>query len=70
MRQGVELRINWAGRLGVAPTMGAPFFAILDLHVVALVMLYLGLSLSLVATALYVRDGISQTRQRKLSSSA
>jgi cardiolipin synthase (CMP-forming) len=70
LRQGVELRINWAGRLGVAPTMGAPFFAILDLHVVALVMLYLGLSLSLVATALYVRDGISQTRQRKLSSSA
>jgi hypothetical protein len=37
---------------------------------VALVMLYVGLSLSLVATVLYVRDGISQTRQRKLSSSA
>jgi cardiolipin synthase len=70
LRQGVELRINWAGRLGVAPTMGAPFFAILDLHVVALVMLYLGLSLSLVATVLYVRDGISQTRRRKVSSSA
>ena len=70
LRRGVELRINWPGRLGVAPTMGAPFFAILDLHVVALVMLYLGLSLSLLATVLYVRDGISQTRARKLSSSA
>jgi cardiolipin synthase len=70
LRRGVELRINWPGRLGVAPTMGAPFFAILDLHVVALVMLYLGLSLSLLATVLYVRDGVSQTRARKLSSSA
>lgn len=70
LRQGVELRINWAGRLGVAPTMGAPFFAMVDLHVVALVMLYLGLSLSLVATVLYVRDGLAQTRGRKASSSA
>jgi cardiolipin synthase len=70
LRRGLELRINWPGRLGVAPTMGAPFFAMLDLHVVALVMLYLGLSLSLLATVLYVRDGIRQARARKLSSSA
>ncbi len=27
IRHGLELKINWAGRLGVAPTMGAPFFA-------------------------------------------
>ena len=26
--RGVELRINWPGRLAVAPVMGAPFFAI------------------------------------------
>jgi len=70
IRRGVELRINWPGRLGVAPTMGAPFFAILDLHVVALVMLYVGLALSLWATALYVWSGISQVRAGKVSSSA
>jgi cardiolipin synthase len=70
LRHGVELRINWAGRVGVAPMMGAPFFAILDLHVVALVMLYLGLALALLATGLYVRDGLSQARGRKVSSSA
>ena len=68
LRRGVELRINWPGRLGVAPTMGAPFFAILDLHVVALTMLYVGLFLGLLATALYVRDGLRQTTGRKLSS--
>jgi cardiolipin synthase len=70
LARGVELRINWAGRLGVAPTMGGPFFAILDLHVVALIMLYLGLLLGLLATVLYVRDGLRQTAAGKLSSSA
>ena len=70
LRKGVELRINWPGRVGVAPTMGAPFFALLGLHVVALVMLYLGLALALLATALYVQDGLRQVRGRKLSSSA
>lgn len=69
LRKGVELRINWPGRVGVAPTMSAPFFAILGLHTVALVMLYLGLALSLLATALYLRDGRRQLR-RKASSSA
>jgi cardiolipin synthase len=70
LARGVELRINWPGRLGVFPTMGAPFFAIVDLHVVALVTLYVGLALALLATAMYVRDGLRQTRARKLSSSA
>lgn len=70
LRHGVDVKINWPGRLAVAPTMGAPFFAMLDLHVVALVMLYLGLGLSIVATALYVRSGLAQLRSRKASSSA
>lgn len=69
LRRGVELRINWFGRVGVAPMMGAPFFAVLGLHTVALVMLYLGLALAVLATALYVRDGRAQLR-RKASSSA
>jgi cardiolipin synthase len=69
LRRGVQLRINWPGRLGVAPMMGAPFFAILGLHTVALVMLYVGLALALAATALYIRDGRGQLR-RKASSSA
>ncbi len=63
LRRGLELRINWAGRLGVAPTMGAPFFAMLPLHTVALVMLYVGLALALLATALYIRRGLAEARK-------
>ena len=62
LRQGVELKINWPGRLGVAPMMGAPFFAMAGLHEIALVMLYIGLTLALWATVLYVRRGIAETR--------
>jgi CDP-diacylglycerol--glycerol-3-phosphate 3-phosphatidyltransferase len=65
LTHGLELRINWAGRLGVAPTMGAPFFAMLGLHTLALAMLYLGMALSLSATALYVRSGAMQLRAKR-----
>jgi cardiolipin synthase len=64
LRHGVELQINWLGRLGVAPTMGAPFFAMVGLRWVAVIMLYCGLALTLSATALYVRRGIVQVRER------
>jgi CDP-diacylglycerol--glycerol-3-phosphate 3-phosphatidyltransferase len=70
LRHGVDVKINWAGRLGVAPTMGAPFFAIAEAQTAALVTLYLGLALALVATVLYVRSGLLQLRSRKASSSA
>jgi cardiolipin synthase len=66
--RGIELRINWPGRLGVAPTLGAPFFAIAGVHWLALILLYVGLAFSLLATALYLREGAAQLRDRKLSS--
>jgi cardiolipin synthase (CMP-forming) len=66
LSHGVEIKINWFGRIGVAPMMGAPFFAMAGVHWLALIMLYVGLALALVATALYVRRGLAQT----LSSSA
>jgi cardiolipin synthase len=65
MRRGIELKINWPGRLGVAPTMGAPFFAIAGVHWLALIMLYVGMALALLATARYLQRGFQQ-----LSSSA
>jgi cardiolipin synthase len=64
LRRGVTLTINWPGRLGVAPTMGAPFFAMAGIHWLALIMLYAGLVLSLTASALYVRRGLQATRSR------
>jgi cardiolipin synthase (CMP-forming) len=62
LKRGMELKINWLGRIGVAPTMGAPFFAMAGVHWLALVMLYTGMALSLTATVLYVRSGLQQTR--------
>jgi hypothetical protein len=70
LRRGVDVRINWPGRLAVAPTMAAPFFAIAEADLAALVTLYLGLGLSLLATVLYLRSGWMQLRSRKVSSSA
>lgn len=60
LARGVELKINWLGRIGVAPTMGAPFFAMCGVHWLALIMLYVGLALSLAATVLYVRRGLGE----------
>ncbi len=65
LKRGLELHINWLGRIGVAPTMGAPFFAMIGLHWVALVMLYCGMALVLSATALYVIRGLAQIRRQQ-----
>ncbi len=62
LRRGVELEINWPGRLAVAPTMGAPFFAMAGVHWLALVMLYVGMALALIASVLYVLRGRSELR--------
>lgn len=63
LRHGVDLKINWPGRLAVAPVMAAPFFAMVGLGTLARVFLYVGLALALLATALYVRVGWSHTHR-------
>jgi cardiolipin synthase (CMP-forming) len=67
LSRGVELKINWLGRLGVAPTMGAPFFAMAGVHWLALVMLYVGMALALGATVLYVGRGWREAHLRTRS---
>jgi cardiolipin synthase (CMP-forming) len=66
--RGVELRINWPGRLSVAPVMGAFFFAMVGLEEVGEVLLYIGVALALFASVLYVRDGLAQLRAQPSSS--
>ena len=72
LSRGLEIQINWPGRLGVAPIAGAPFFAMAGVHWLALIMLYVGMALGLVSAALYVRRGAREIRVRnergKLSS--
>lgn len=62
LARGVELRINWPGRLAVAPVMGSFFFAMVGLGTLAEVMLYVGLALALLASALYLRSGLAEAR--------
>jgi cardiolipin synthase (CMP-forming) len=62
LAHGVDLRINWPGRLAVAPVMGSFFFAMIGLEAAGEVMLYVGLALALAATALYARDGLRALR--------
>jgi cardiolipin synthase (CMP-forming) len=62
LAHGVELRINWPGRLAVAPVLGSFFFAMAGLRGVGEVMLFVGLALALAASALYARSGARQLR--------
>jgi len=64
MRRGLDLKVNWLGRAGVWPVMGALFFALAGVSGVAEILLYIGLVLVLGSTAQYVRDGLRQLRTR------
>jgi CDP-diacylglycerol--glycerol-3-phosphate 3-phosphatidyltransferase len=63
LARGVEIQINWPGRLAVAPVMGSFFFAMVGLGVTGEVMLYAGLALALLATALYIRYGLRASEE-------
>jgi cardiolipin synthase (CMP-forming) len=63
-RHGVELRINWPGRVAVFPVMASLFFAMTGLERLAEILLYIGLVLVITATVMYVRYGVSELRRR------
>jgi len=65
VRRGVELKINWPGRISVFPIMSAIFFGLCGLTTLAEILLYVGLALALAATFLYGRTAV-----RELSSSS
>jgi len=60
LRRGLTLKINWPGRAAVLPVMSAIFGALVGWTLPASVLLYIGLALAWLATALYVRDGRRQ----------
>ena len=68
LRRGMDLQINMVGRWAVWPVMFAIFLTLLTESWVADVSLYLGLGLTLWATAIYVKDGIDFLRARPSSS--
>lgn len=70
IRRHVELRINWPGRLAVAPVLLSFCFAMGGLEAIGAALLYAGLALAVAATALYVRSGARQLRAARPASSS
>ena len=70
LRVGMDLKINMVGRWAVWPVMFAIFLALIVDTWVATASLYLGLALTLWATAIYFADGYRflQARNRPSSS--
>jgi CDP-diacylglycerol--glycerol-3-phosphate 3-phosphatidyltransferase len=68
LRHGLDLNVNWLGRLGVWPVMSALFFAMAGLETVGEICLYAGLVLVLGSTGMYLREGVTQLRKRPSSS--
>lgn len=65
LRRGVaDIRVNMLGRWAVWPTMFSIFLAMVSVTWVADALLYLGLAMTLGATALYVRDGLRALREQ------
>lgn len=64
LARGVELRINWPGRLAVAPVLGSFFFVMAGLRGLGEVLLYVGLALAFAASVLYAAAGLRQLRSR------
>ncbi|MDQ6750958.1 MAG: CDP-alcohol phosphatidyltransferase family protein [Actinomycetota bacterium] len=65
LKRGIELKINWPGRLGVWWVMAAPFWAMVGVDALAKLGLYVGLAHVLVATVMYLRDGMGQLRDQR-----
>ena len=60
LRRGLALAINWPGRVAVGPTLFGIWLALLGVRSVAESFLYVGITLALIATGYYLRDGMRQ----------
>jgi cardiolipin synthase len=65
LRLGLDLHINWVGRIAIWPTMSAFGSAFFGWQGLDEVLLYVGLFGSYLATLLYVRDGIRELNARR-----
>jgi cardiolipin synthase (CMP-forming) len=65
LRHGIDIEVNWPGRISVFPIMGGIFFAMIFAGWVPAALLIVGLSLAILATALYARTGLRAIREAK-----
>jgi phosphatidylglycerophosphate synthase len=65
LRLGLDLHINWVGRIAVWPTMMAFGTALFGWDWIDAILLYVGLAGSIAASALYVREGVRELKLRR-----
>jgi len=65
LRHGVQIAVNWPGRISVFPIMGGIFFALVFAGWVPAALLILGLALAVAATVLYAQAGIRAVRAQR-----
>jgi cardiolipin synthase len=63
LRRGLDIEINWVGRIGVWLTMGGIFLALVTAHWIALAVMLTGLAMALLATYLYLKQGLRAGRE-------
>jgi cardiolipin synthase len=65
LRHGVDIEVNWPGRVSVFPIMGGIFFAMVFAGWVPAALLIVGLGLAILATVLYARTGMRAVRRAR-----
>jgi cardiolipin synthase len=64
LRRGLDLEINWLGRIGVWLVMTGIFIALVANTFLAEVVLYVGIAFAILATVRYVRVALAKSRPR------
>jgi len=67
LRRGIDINVNTLGRWAVWPVMGALGLAMIVETWVSDALLYVGLAITLAATALYLQDGLQALRKGSTS---
>jgi cardiolipin synthase (CMP-forming) len=68
LRHGVDIEVNWPGRISVFPIMGGIWLALISPGWVATALVIWGLVMAIVATVLYARSGLQAVRAAKPAS--
>lgn len=68
LARGIDIEVNWFGRMAVFPVMASLFFAMITGGWFPVALLVLGVILAFAATALYFRTGRSRLRGRMAES--
>jgi CDP-diacylglycerol--glycerol-3-phosphate 3-phosphatidyltransferase len=70
VRHGVQVAVNWPGRISVFPIMGGIFFALVFAGWVPAALLIVGVALATLATVLYAQAGLRAVRERRAQAAA